>query len=133
MARAERLTSCQQRMNLLIKEEAATTSYDTRLVIEGEIDAYTAPQLREKLLPLCKEHQKISIDLSGVNYMDSTGLGVLIGAYKLLKAGSENWFLLVQINVCVGYLTSQVYRRSSRSRIKCRGTKNDERAAEGLD
>lgn len=94
LARAERLTSCQQRMNLLIKEEAATTSYDTRLVIEGEIDAYTAPQLREKLLPLCKEHQKISIDLSGVNYMDSTGLGVLIGAYKLLKAGSGKLVLI---------------------------------------
>lgn len=56
------------------------------VVVEGEVDVYTAPQLREKLLPLCDGKNRIIIDLTHVDYIDSTGLGVLIGAYKAQRA-----------------------------------------------
>lgn len=58
---------------------------DNRLVIYliGEIDTYTAPKLRETLIPLTEEQGKeIVIDLTEVNYIDSTGLGIFIGALK---------------------------------------------------
>lgn len=55
------------------------------LSVEGEVDVYTAPQLREKLLPLCQDQSIVYLDLSQVDYIDSTGLGVLIGAYKAQK------------------------------------------------
>lgn len=80
-------------MNLFIKEEPETID-GTTLVLEGEVDAYTAPQLREKLLPLCREKKRVTLDLSGVVYMDSTGLGVLIGAYKSLKSSSGRLVLV---------------------------------------
>ncbi|MGV2942269.1 anti-sigma factor antagonist [Mesobacillus sp. LC4] len=55
--------------------------------VSGEIDAYTAPQLREKLFPLSeKEGVKMVVDLSEVNYMDSTGLGVFVGVFKNVRA-----------------------------------------------
>jgi anti-sigma B factor antagonist len=55
--------------------------------VNGEIDAYTAPQLREKLFPLSeKEGVKMVVDLSEVNYMDSTGLGVFVGVFKNVRA-----------------------------------------------
>ncbi|WP_088006173.1 STAS domain-containing protein [Indiicoccus explosivorum] len=56
-------------------------------VVRGEIDAHTAPVLRERL----EAHQdqeglNAVIDLSGVNYMDSTGLGVFVAFFKALNA-----------------------------------------------
>ncbi|SFM30041.1 anti-sigma B factor antagonist [Gracilibacillus orientalis] len=56
------------------------------LKLAGEIDAYTAPKMKEALLPLTKhEGTTIVVDLERVNYMDSTGLGVFISALKSTK------------------------------------------------
>lgn len=57
-----------------------------RVKLKGEIDAYTAPKVRNVLLPPAEKHGiKIIIDLSAVTYMDSTGLGVFVGLFKKLR------------------------------------------------
>lgn len=57
--------------------------------IEGEIDTFTAPVLREELETVrIVEGQLIELDLSKVNYMDSTGLGIFVAFYK--KVSREN-------------------------------------------
>jgi anti-sigma B factor antagonist len=53
--------------------------------VSGEIDVYTAPKLKETLFPLTEKSQPLTIDLTDVTYMDSTGLGVMVGAYKSVK------------------------------------------------
>lgn len=54
--------------------------------LSGEIDAYTAPKLKEALLPLTKhKHHIVEVDLEKISYMDSTGLGVFISALKSTK------------------------------------------------
>jgi len=54
--------------------------------VAGEIDVYTAPVLREELAALIDaEHTQIVVDLTAVPFMDSTGLGVLVGALKKVK------------------------------------------------
>ncbi|HET7579378.1 MAG TPA: STAS domain-containing protein [Bacillales bacterium] len=71
-------------MNLDIEHSESDGMH--QLSVAGEIDAYTAPQLREELLPLTeKEETTISVDLSGVHYMDSTGLGIFVAALKSSK------------------------------------------------
>lgn len=51
--------------------------------IEGEIDTFTAPVLREELETVrIVEGRLIELDLSKVNYMDSTGLGIFVAFYK---------------------------------------------------
>ena len=59
-----------------------------RTVIEvaGEIDVYTAPKLREKIATLVDdgEHHLV-IDLERVEFLDSTGLGALIGGLKRVR------------------------------------------------
>ena len=51
--------------------------------IEGEIDTFTAPILREELETVrIVEGRQIELDLSKVNYMDSTGLGIFVAFYK---------------------------------------------------
>ncbi|MED3662984.1 STAS domain-containing protein [Ureibacillus sp. FSL K6-8385] len=58
-------------------------------IIEGEIDTFTAPVLREELDVInLKEGMNIELDLSKVTYMDSTGLGVFVAFYK--KVIKEN-------------------------------------------
>ena len=51
--------------------------------LEGELDLYTAPRLREKLLDLdACGYAWLVIDLELCEYYDSTGLGLLVGALK---------------------------------------------------
>ncbi|MCF6411806.1 STAS domain-containing protein [Pseudalkalibacillus salsuginis] len=69
-------------MNLQIQKKDTDDHID-ELVLIGEVDAYTAPKLKETLLEAAqKQGQKIIVNLSGVQYMDSTGLGVFVGALK---------------------------------------------------
>ncbi len=67
------------------------------VALAGEIDAYTAPQLKEQLLPLTKESGKVvEVNLEKVNYMDSTGLGVFVSALKSTKENKSE-LKLVQL------------------------------------
>lgn len=53
------------------------------VAIWGEVDVYTAPQLRERLVELIDQgYHRIVVDLSRVEFLDSTGLGVLVGGLK---------------------------------------------------
>ena len=52
------------------------------VVLKGEIDVYTAPTLADWLEPLQGAGSDVSIDLAGVGFIDSIGLGVLIDAHR---------------------------------------------------
>ena len=53
----------------------------------GELDEHTASYTKSTLdeLFVKPNFQKIVIDLSELDFMDSTGIGVLIGRYKKMK------------------------------------------------
>jgi anti-sigma B factor antagonist len=55
--------------------------------IAGEVDVFTAPQLRERLTDLVTaDAVHIILDMSQVDFLDSTGLGVLAGGLKRVRA-----------------------------------------------
>jgi len=57
------------------------------LSVRGEVDVYTAPRFRERLIELVSEGKhRIVVDLEGVDFLDSTGLGVLVGGLKRLRS-----------------------------------------------
>lgn len=59
----------------------------TIVAVEGEIDVYTAPKLRDKITELVGDGiYHIVIDMEGVEFLDSTGLGVLVGGLKKVRA-----------------------------------------------
>lgn len=67
----------------------ATREEDGRAVIAvgGEIDVYTAPRLRDRITELVGQgHYDLVIDLEAVEFLDSTGLGVLVGGLKKVRA-----------------------------------------------
>jgi anti-sigma B factor antagonist len=54
--------------------------------LRGEVDLASAPQFRRSLHDLVDQgNTRIAMDLSDLEFMDSTGLGVLIGCLKRLK------------------------------------------------
>jgi anti-sigma B factor antagonist len=61
----------------------------------GKVDVYTAPKLREQLIDLGSNGvYHLVIDMEGVDFLDSTGLGVLLGGLKRVRA-HEGTFQLV--------------------------------------
>jgi anti-sigma B factor antagonist len=69
---------------------------DTRVLdVEGEIDVYTSTQLKEAIVSTISEGvTHVVMNLSKVEYLDSTGLGVLIGALKRLREKQGNLIIV---------------------------------------
>jgi anti-sigma B factor antagonist len=56
------------------------------VAVRGEIDLFTAPELKQKLTDAIEAGKvRIVVDLSDTTFLDSTALGVLIGAVKRLR------------------------------------------------
>ncbi len=56
------------------------------LILSGECDVYTAPKLKSKLIDVIDEgNRNIVIDCRGIEFMDSSGLGVLVGSLKRIQ------------------------------------------------
>ncbi|MFT3873272.1 MAG: anti-sigma factor antagonist [Nocardioides sp.] len=59
----------------------------TIVSVGGEIDVYTAPKLRDTITELVGDGRyQIIIDMEAVEFLDSTGLGVLVGGLKKVRA-----------------------------------------------
>lgn len=62
--------------------------------VKGEIDIYTAAEFKKQINAAIEEVTgDLHIDCSELQYMDSTGLGVLIGALKRMKEQGRNIYL----------------------------------------
>ena len=61
----------------------------TVLTVKGEVDLNTAPKLKERVNALIAQgHANLVVDLEGVEFMDSTGLSVLVsGLMRTSEAG----------------------------------------------
>jgi anti-sigma B factor antagonist len=67
----------------------------TVIEVGGEIDVYTAPKLKERLVSLVESGSyQLIVDMESVEFLDSTGLGVLVGGLKRVRA-HEGWIDLV--------------------------------------
>ncbi|MBA2639363.1 MAG: STAS domain-containing protein [Nocardioidaceae bacterium] len=67
--------------------ETRTEGDWTVIAVGGEIDVYTAPKLREALVELVNSgHYQLVVDVEAVDFLDSTGLGVLVGGLKRVRA-----------------------------------------------
>lgn len=58
--------------------------------IDGEIDHHTAPPIREKIDMNIERYKPeiLRLDYSGVTFMDSSGIGLIMGRYKLISSYS---------------------------------------------
>ena len=61
---------------------------DTHVVgVLGEIDLFTAPEFKQRVAaPIDAGVRSVIVDLTETTFIDSSSLGVLIGAHRRLKA-----------------------------------------------
>lgn len=66
------------------------------LQVTGEVDAYTASMLREQIRELAaKGAVHLIADLGQVDFLDSTGLGALVGGLKRLREAGGSLALVI--------------------------------------
>lgn len=65
-----------------------TVNHTLYVSLFGEIDESCASEVRMRLDSLFDSAglDKVVLDFAGVSFMDSTGIGMLLGRYKILKA-----------------------------------------------
>ena len=55
--------------------------------VTGEVDLFTAPTFKQRVrAPIAAGIEQLVVDLTGATFVDSSSLGVLIGAHRRLKA-----------------------------------------------
>jgi anti-sigma B factor antagonist len=75
-----------------VPSRLAIDSTGSTFVVAGELDAHSAPTLREQLD--ARDDAETVVDMSGVTFMDSSGLRVLIDAHQ--TAAGRGSQLIVQ-------------------------------------
>ena len=66
------------------------------LQVTGEVDVYTAPMLREQIRELAaKGAVHLIADLDRVDFLDSTGLGALVGGLRRLREAGGSLALVI--------------------------------------
>jgi anti-sigma B factor antagonist len=85
----------------------------TVVAVGGEIDVYSAPKLRERLITLVDSGSyHLIVDMEAVEFLDSTGLGVLVGGLKRVRA-HDGWIDLV----CTQGRILRIFRITGLSRV----------------
>ena len=84
-------------VGLDIKVTVRPAEGDSHIVdLVGEIDVYTSPMVKDAVAKLIDAgHYHLIINLESVRYIDSTGLGVLIGALKRVREHAGSVSLIV--------------------------------------
>jgi len=71
-------------MDLVIENDASGPWTVVR--VQGELDLHTSPQLRDHVLASLGEPPvRVALDLTGVSFMDSTSLGMLVTCLKRVR------------------------------------------------
>ncbi len=85
----------------------------TVIEVEGEIDVYTAPKLRDAITDLVAGGAyDLVIDMGGVEFLDSTGLGVLVGGLKKVRVHDGSMRL-----VCTSERLLKIFRITGLAKV----------------
>ena len=69
----------------------ARDGHEATVLASGEIDLASSPELRRQLQALLDDGvRRISLDLGGVTFIDSSGLGVLVGVLKRVNDDGDD-------------------------------------------
>ena len=64
-----------------------------RVTAKGDIDLYSSPELRAAILKAVKRKEGVAVDLSGVGYMDSSGVATLVEGLKSCAVDHQEFII----------------------------------------
>lgn len=62
--------------------------------LAGDLDGNTAPGVQDQILPLANSNVKMILDMSGVSFMSSAGLRMLLVMYRTINSKSGKVILV---------------------------------------
>lgn len=82
-------------MSIIINKSFDDNKNAWNIDVHGEIDIYTANELKDSLIESISSKSKdVILNASSLEYIDSTGLGVLIGILKRLKTDGKDIYII---------------------------------------
>lgn len=76
--------------------DAVASATHAVVVVRGEIDAHTAPRLKDRLMELVTDGvDRVVIDLRQVQFIESVGLGTLVAVRKRLRPADKSLCLVL--------------------------------------
>ena len=99
-------------MNFHIDDESIDS--ETHVIeLGGEVDLYTAPEFKERLVQVIEDGKKqLVVDLSKATFIDSTTLGVLVGGVKRLRPSGGSLAL-----VCTDQNITKIFEITGLDRV----------------
>ncbi|HHW30329.1 MAG TPA: STAS domain-containing protein [Clostridiaceae bacterium] len=68
--------------------------HSTNVYLSGEVDIYTSKSFKEELNNIVDSTKlDLVIDFKDLSYIDSTGLGILVGALKKVKQNNKEVYI----------------------------------------
>lgn len=70
-----------------MKVDIKTYGNTVEAYLDGELDHHNAPDIREKIDTAVNNRQpdELILDFGGVSFMDSSGIGLVMGRYRLIE------------------------------------------------
>ena len=75
------------------------------LALSGDIDLQSSPAVRQQLLASFDKHDRVVVDLSGVTYIDSSGVASLVEAFQLARKKNGSFGLVNVSNAVMRVLS----------------------------
>jgi anti-sigma B factor antagonist len=94
----------QSRRFRVVEQDGSATVY-----LSGDIDLERSPQARETLLAAVKKGRSVTVDLSAVTYMDSSGVASLVEAFQKSRA--------INVDFTLARVSDQVHRVLTLARL----------------
>ncbi len=81
-------------MESVLKVIKESIGNDTQVILSGEVDIYTSQSLKNELNDVVSYCQgDVYIDCKELSYIDSTGLGILVGALKEIRKNNKDIYI----------------------------------------
>jgi anti-sigma B factor antagonist len=77
-----------------LKVQVSKRDGETVVVCAGRLTLGAAANFKSHVKSLVRESPRVVVDLSGVTYMDSSGLGAIVGLYVTAKAAHSELQLI---------------------------------------
>jgi len=78
-----------------MKIKTDNSADETRLIVEGDIDLYSSPELRDAVLAAVpKSTTGVGVHLESVGYMDSSGVATLVEGLRSAKENDKSFVLV---------------------------------------